>query len=60
MNVSHRARSININKIIPMDDMIITCVIYIYIYTPIRTIRGVHYMYHIKAYQTLNSICMYS
>lgn len=57
MNVSHRARSININKIIPMDDMIITCVIY----TPKGLpITDVHYMYHIKAYQTLNSICMYS
>lgn len=59
MNVSHRARSININKIIPMDDMIITCVMHIY--TPKGlAITDAHYMYHIKAYQTLNSICMYS
>lgn len=40
-----------------MDDMIITCVIY----TPKGlAITDVHYMYHIKVYQTLNSICMYS
>lgn len=41
-----------------MDDMIITCVIHTPKGLAINT--DVHYMYHIKAYQTLNSICMYS
>lgn len=56
MNVLYRVSFININKIIFMDDMIIMCVIYIF---KGLVIIDVYYMYYIKVYQILNSICMY-